>query len=243
MATDAWDEARIRGHPRAREKLDPALLQIAKRLSDESWCRRHDWIASSRLSPDAYERPRMLFRFSKANRNAEFLRAGRIRLSPASQYNDATAINAVRDDELNLRWFDKTLTAQTAEVEDYYALCMASQYDYRLFNDFGANSCVAIHNPTEFSNRLRAATAQHNSTNPDRRIRALYDAPMIYFDPFALVAPETAAEVHFCKHFRFAYQTEFRFVLTPVDTSDMQPFFVELGSLEDIAEIVSATAA
>src|SRR5205823_1620279 len=86
MATDAWDEARIRGYPPGRGKLDPAFLQIAKRLADESWCRRPDWIAGSRLSPEAYERPRMLFRYSKSKRNSEFIHDGRIRLSPASLY-------------------------------------------------------------------------------------------------------------------------------------------------------------
>ena len=242
MATDAWDEARIRGYPTKRSKLDPRLLQIAKRLADESWCQRPDWITGSRLSPEVYQRPRMLFRYSKPQWNAEFIHDGRIRLSPASQYNDVAAINALRDDELMLRYFDKTLAAQIAEVENYYVLCMASQYDYRLFTDFRADSCVAISDPAEFSSRLRTAIAQHNVRNPGYRIRAQYDSPVIYFDPFALVAPETAGEVHFCKHLRFAYQTEFRFVLTPAKGHDLQHFFVELGPLEDIAELVKAPA-
>jgi hypothetical protein len=184
----------------------------------------------------------MLFRYSKSIWNSEFIHDGRIRLSPASMYKDAAAINALRDDELTLRWVDKSLSEQIAEVADYYVLCMASQYDYRLFADFQTDSCVAISDPTEFSARLRAAIANHNARNPASRIRALYDSPIIYFDPFALTPPETAGEVHFCKHFRFAYQTEFRFVLTPAKRDDLQPSFVELGSLDDIAEIVKAPA-
>jgi hypothetical protein len=240
MATEAWDEARIRGYRTTNDKLDPASLQIAKRIADDSWCRRPEWIARSRLSSEAYERPRMLFRYTRAIWNSEFVHRGRIRLSPASLYKDAAAISAVRDDELTLRWVDKKVGEQIAEVEDYYVLCMASQYDYRLFSDFQADSCVAINDPTELSLRLRAAVAHHNERNPAYRIRALYDSPIIYFDPFALAAPETAGEVHFCKHFRFAYQTEFRFVLTPAKSHDLQPLFIELGSLRDIAEMVKA---
>src|SRR5436853_1516637 len=98
---------------------------------------------------------------------------------------------------------------------------------------------AAISDPAEFSSRPPTAIAQHNVRNPGYRIRAQYDSPVIYFDPFALVAPETAGEVHFCKHFRFAYQTEFRFVLTPAKGHDLQHFFVELGPLQDIAELVT----
>ena len=181
----------------------------------------------------------MLFRYSKATWNSDFISKGRIQLSPASRYNDAKAQNAVRDDELRLQWYDQTLAPKSAEVPDYYAFCLSAQYDYRLFVDFQANSCVAISDPATFSMRLRNAIARHNIEQPDMRIGRLYECPVIYIDPFALTRPETAAEVHFCKHFRFAYQTEFRFVLTAANDRHLQPFFVELGSLGDIAEIVT----
>lgn len=240
MATETWEEERLRGYPDVRSPLDPAQLQIAKRLADESWCRRSHWVTASRLSVETYERPRMLFRFSKAAWNIEFISHGRTRLSPASLYNDAGASNAVRDDELRLHWYDKNLILQTVEVDDYYALCLSSEYDYRLFLDFQADSCVAIKDPEQFSIRLRNAIARHNNEHPACRISRLYECPVIYADPFSLDPPETVAEVHFCKHFRFAYQTEFRYVLTAADKHSLQPFFLDLGSLEDIAEIVAA---
>lgn len=237
MATDIWEEARIRGHTVVETPLEPARLQIAKRLTDESWCRHPDWVTASRLSLERYERPRMLFRFSKTKWNLDFIRNGITHFSPVSSYKDAKS-NAVRDDELRLHWYDKNLTPQMVEVQDYYALCLSSEYDYRLFCDFKKDSCVAIKDPAAFSVRLQNAIARHNNEHPYSRIRAIYECPVIYVDPFSLALPGTAAEVHFCKHFRFAYQTEFRYVLTAVDEPQLQPFFLELGSLEDIAEIV-----
>ena len=240
MATDAWEEARLRRYTDVSGKLDPTRLQIAKRLADESWCRRPAWVTASRLSLETYERPRMLFRFSKATWNMDFINSGRTHVSPASRYNDAEASNAVRDDELRLQWYDDALAPQLIEVQDYYALCLSSEYDYRLFVDFQNDSCVAIKDVAAFSMRLRSAIARHNHEQPASRIRRLYECPVIYVDPFSLAPPELATEVHFCKHFRFAYQTEFRFLLTPTENSRLQPFFLDLGSLEDIAEIVAA---
>ena len=239
MATDAWEEMRLRGL-NTLVPLDPRLPQLAKRLPDESWCQRPDWIAKSRLSLDKYEHPRMFFRFSKMQWNNDFIHAGRVRISPASHYNDATAINALRDNELRLEWYDKQLARRALEVKDYFCLCLSSEYDYRLFVDFQSDSCVAINDPAEFSKRLRHAIFKHNKAYPEYSIVQLTECPIIYVDPFALVPPENANEVHFCKHFRFAYQTEFRFVLTPAVDRQLQPFFLNLGTIADIAEMVMA---
>jgi hypothetical protein len=239
MLVDAYDEGRIRVHPQARN-LSEARLQIAKRLSDESWCRRDEWVANSRLSEEKYERPRMLFRFSRADYNAEFIKTGRVRLSPASHYNDAQKSNAVRDDELQLDWYDSALQLQSARVADYYAFCISSEYDYRLYSDFKSDSCVAIREPEAFVSRMRYAIAAHKVAGRAPRIAALYTCPVIYVDPFLLSPVTEVSEVHFCKHFRYAYQTEFRLVLVPVCSGELQPFFLQLGFLEDIAEMVPA---
>jgi hypothetical protein len=143
MATDAWEEMRLRGL-NTRVPLKLKLVQMAKRLPDESWCQRPDWISASRLSLDKYEQPRMLFKFSKAEWNKELIQAGRVHISPASHYNDSAA-----------------------------------------------------------------------------------------------VSPEESTEVQFCKHFRFSYQTEFRFVLIPHVHRQLESFFLHLGNISDIAEMVS----
>jgi hypothetical protein len=242
MEVDAWEEMRLRGYM-PLPALDTKRLQIAKRLSDQSWCQRPDWIQNSRLSLDNYERPRMLFRFSETQWNEEFIELGRVRISAASRYNDTAAINAVKDDELRLEWYDTQLTRKVLEVKDYFCLCLSSEYDYRLFGDFQSDSCVAIKDPVVFSQRLRHAISQHNKEHPDSRIAQLIECPIVYIDPFTLLPPEEVVEVQFCKHFRFAYQTEFRFVLTPADDRQLEPFFLNIGTITDIAERVMAPEA
>jgi hypothetical protein len=239
LATDAWEEMRLRGL-NTRLSLEARLVQLAKRLPDESWCKRADWISKSRLSLDKYERPRMLFKFSRIQWNEEFIHTGQIHISPASHYNDTAAINAIRDDELRFEWYDEYLARRVLEVQDYFCLCLSSEYDYRLFVDFRYDSCVAIQNPSEFSRRLRQAIFKHNEEHPDYGISRLIECPIIYVDPFAVVSPQDGMEVHFCKHFRFSYQTEFRFVLMPAVHRKLQPFFLSLGGITDIAEMVQA---
>jgi hypothetical protein len=170
-------------------------------------------------------------RQSKASWNTDFICGGRTYFSAASSHNRPDASNAVRDDELRTHWYDGALAAQLAEVPDFYCLCMSSEYDHRLFVDFSSDSCVAIKNPAELSARLRAAIARHHDELRAPRISAMYECPVIYIDPFLLAPPGTAAEVYFCKHFRFAYQTEFRFVLKAADNHRLQPFFLDVGSL------------
>jgi hypothetical protein len=182
----------------------------------------------------------MLFRYSDASYNEMFLREGVTFISPASSHDHSGASNAVRDDELRLRWRSDAGTEQVAKVSDYHCLCMSSEYDHRLFFDFDSDSCVAIKNPLEFSRRLRVAIQRHRIRNNAPRISALRECPVIYVDPLRMVVPETATEVYFSKHFRFAYQTEFRFVLSTLDRGPLEPLILELGTLTDIAEIVTA---
>jgi hypothetical protein len=235
MLVEAEEERRIRGGP--DRPMPKTRLQLAKRLADESWCIRPDWVANSKLSVDDYERPKMLFRLAKAARNEEFLREGRVRFSPASGYKDTTAPAAVGDDELEMAWYDEKLIAH---VDDYYCLCLSSEYDYRLFTDFHADSCVAIRHPDEFIQRLGKAVEEYNKRGPDNPIAVLRGAPIFYIDPFNVAAPTTAMEVQFTKHFRFAYQTEYRYVLSPSKNIPLEPIFLTLGPIADIADIVKA---
>ncbi len=49
----------------------------------------------------------------------------------------------------------------------------------------------------------------------------------------------TASEEHSCKHFRFAYQEEFRIVAIPAHAEEQLPFCLNVGDISDIAELVS----
>ena len=74
--------------------------------------------------------------------------------------------------------------------------------------------------------------------HPEAKIASLRECPVIYVDPLQQSRPEIAEEIYFCKHFRYAYQNEFRFVLKSVQQSTLTPFFLELGAITDIAEFI-----
>jgi hypothetical protein len=238
MAVEVWEERRLRNAWEQREH-DRSGLALAERFADESWCWRPQWQEVSCLSRDAYEQPRMLFRFnSSIERNRSFLERGRFYVQPASVYCDALLDNARRDDELSTRWIDERLESHSYSVPDYYCMCFSSTYDYRLFSDFSAESCVAIHDPPQLWRRLARAIETHNASSANNKITRLHGSPVLYADPFRLVKPNDDMEVHFVKHFRYAYQAEYRFVLIPTTDQPLQPFFLEMGSIEDFASVV-----
>jgi hypothetical protein len=238
MAVDVWEEYRLRA-PSQRRTHDRSGLALAERLADESWCWRPHWQEVSQLSKDADEQPRMLFRFSsRVDWNRAFLEHGRFYVQPASAYGNSSLDNARRDDELSTTWFDEELERRSYTASDYYCMCFSATYDYRLLADFSAASCVAIHDPPHLWNRVKRAIEKHNANGGDHRIARLSGSPVRYTDPFQLLRPTHDMEVQFVKHFRYAYQAEYRLVLVPSDVRPLRPFFLELGSIADIASVV-----
>jgi hypothetical protein len=62
-----------------------------------------------------------------------------------------------------------------------------------------------------------------------------------YLDPLNTMPDKI--KLFFSKHFRYAYQNEFRVAWLPQKPiSKLQPLFISLGSLEDIAEILTVPA-
>jgi hypothetical protein len=148
--------------------------------------------------------------------------------------------NALADDELVKKWYRKHGIISAYSVPDYYSMCFAATYDLRLFRDFRESdfSCVAIKDVPEFVSRLRVAINRHNEMQADNKIGALTDSPVIYYDPFSLSDMTTSSEVYFCRHFRFAYQVEFRIVAIPAHSTGLRPFHLNVGAISDIAEAV-----
>jgi hypothetical protein len=238
---EAWEEARLRGRESSLFSESRNTIRIAERLADEPWCNRPDWVARSRLNPERYQAPEMIFRFNPIKgRNRQFLERGAYYISAASSYNDSGLNWGRRDDELTTVWYDSARNAQEFQVTDYYCMCFSTTYDYRLYPDFGAQSCVAIHDPPEFFERLKRAIGGHNAMGADPHIVRVESAPIMYTDPFFLLQPTDPMEVHFVKHFRYAYQAELRYVLLPRGSGTLKPFPVEIGSLTDIAELVES---
>ena len=196
-----------------------------------------------------------LVRYGKREHLQEALHKGRIRIAPASSYNDPSLNAAIKDDELTL-WVQPPPEVLTIDVQghetgmakgrirpidnrlvarastDYYVLCLSSSLAARLFVDFRADACLLITGIEFFSDALLAAFAQVHPgwAGGVESVR--------YYDP--IKSPFTKLEMYVSKHFRYWHQREIRVLwLPPKPRYDLQPFFVELGSLEGCSELLT----
>lgn len=242
MTVELWEELRLRGMVHTVDQESQVQnLQVAKRLADEHWCARQDWVEGSRLSQTEYQNPRMLFKFNETKYNRHFFESGEMFVRPASSYDDSSLNNALLDNELVRKWYSKHGIVGTFSVPDYYCACLASVYDLRLYRDFRERefSCVAINNVSEFINRVKSTVERHNNRNPHNQIRVLLVSPVIYYDPFFIDDMTVPLEVLFTKHFRFDYQREYRLALIPAHSGKLFPVTLNIGALGDIAEFIT----
>jgi hypothetical protein len=106
-----------------------------------------------------------------------------------------------------------------------------------MYCEFGADSCLVIKNIPEFQNRFNEALKKHNKKTKEIKIPKIITCPIIYYDPFNISPPSVAEEIILTKPFRFAYQHEYRLVALPTRPQPLEAFFLNLGSLKDIAEL------
>jgi hypothetical protein len=113
---------------------------------------------------------------------------------------------------------------------DYLTLCLATVYSGHFYQDFeGADSCLVIHNPDNFFDRMYKAI---DSVLPEAW--GAVDGPVSYGSHSRLGAPFTKSE-------KFAFQFEWRFACFPIPSlNKCEATIVTLGSIEDIAEVISA---
>jgi hypothetical protein len=175
---------------------------------------------------------------------------GSIRIAPASLYNDASLNVAMRDDELTAqidfdpyslgvgpeRDLDRIVQRSTRQIvrqelnTNYYVYCTSMLLANRLLLDFRAEAALLIHDADAFLQRLDLAVRRQL---PDWNCVA---EPVQYYDP-PQVAP-AEVEVLTWKHFRYAYQREFRIAWVPTKpVAQLEPIMVEVGPLHDIAEV------
>lgn len=191
----------------------------------------------------------------------ELYEKGRLRVAAASSYGDPSLNLALKDDELK---FDQlvpgdevTLTPIDEETREpkgrpagivsdmtisvdlatnYYVYCMTHTLNHRLFDDFDADSCVIIKNPAAFCSLVREAMQEKLPNWIE------WDQGVHYIDPY--LHSKEVEDLVFSKHFRYWYQQEYRFAWMPDVTrglrryTDLDPIFVEVGSLASIAELV-----
>lgn len=193
-------------------------------------------------------------KFGRRDHIAYALKFGRLRIAPASSYDDPSLNAAQTDKELEhyavtpneqLKMKVHGLNAEGKKVEipvqklelfrymmvpDFHVWCCGLGYDARLFHEFKADAALIIHDNAAFCTRL-AETVSRECPKYTKSEGAVQ-----YYDPHTVKREELVPT--FSKHFRYAYQNEYRLAWKVPNSEKMEPFFVELGALRDIASIV-----
>lgn len=187
------------------------------------------------------------------------LKIGNFRVSAASFYDRPEFNHATREKELvrtiipnprdsRVRAFLDSRKVQVPDgkqpdtiaiesLTDYYMASFSSAYSRRLFGDFRADACLVIFDPKTFLDRLIEALRP--------RLLGWHSrvAPVTYFDAVRGDPAEIQGEMAFVKPFCHAYQKEVRLVcLPPEPRMNLETVDLELGCLDDCAELVDATS-
>tara|TARA_R110001583_G_C5558663_1_gene400980 strand:+ start:110 stop:982 length:873 start_codon:yes stop_codon:yes gene_type:complete len=190
-----------------------------------------------------------LFKFGKSEHLNDMFHHGRIRISPASYYDDPSLNQAIRDDELSM-----TIEAHPSSVKitnskgesiepignvsfriesktNYYVHCFASNYTYREYDDFEANACIVIKNPEAVLGKIISTFEEEIPGF------ICYAESVRYIDP--LQSKKDDVELFLSKHFKYSYQNEFRIIWIPgTEVKMLDPVFIEIGSMEEYADII-----
>ena len=195
----------------------------------------------------------------------KFLEDGEMLISPSPSFDDETLTRAQRDDENTgsvfgarkedgtaipaselPRWWGDRYSMMEFSIStdrDYMLYCMARTLSPTLFSHFGAgyNACVLIHDMSVFARRVDEGT---RARFPQGEFMYAHSW-VTYFDPLGAIPPTPEPPegikipIPFLKHFRHAYQQEYRFVWVPKDSRrGFEKTCVRIGALDDIAEII-----
>jgi hypothetical protein len=203
-----------------------------------------------------------LLKFGNSEYMVPMLQTGRIRVSNAKRFDTLLLNEAIRDCEVK---FEEECYGMQVELPsnsrhnqtgkslplptignvrriascdtDYYIACFGLKYDLRLFDDFSRGSekpydaCLVITKPLEFINQMRECGERRL---PGWDFAAL---PITYRDPYD-PSPESL-DIFFIKHFRYAYQKEFRLAWTPPKPKEkLESVEFVLGPLKDYCKLL-----
>lgn len=191
----------------------------------------------------------VLFRYDKREWLHELVQFGRLRVKAAREYALMEDDPARRDDEqvkhsyspgeyVTVTFPDGRTSRPIGDLHyratgiDYYAYCVANEWDPDLFSDFKSDACVVIHNVEEFARRLSSAAS------PRLRNWYFHYNPIEYFDTYER-QPHERIDNAMSKDFRFAYQRETRFLWAGIGQSAAGFIDLDLGPLKDIASLTS----
>ena len=163
-----------------------------------------------------YQRPSKLYRYSQRHWLERSLKLGEFRLRPATEQANASP---------QILPF-QPIEARTAVAATYLTLSLAKTWDDALFAEFpGADCCLIIHDAEEFGERI------HRAVKRVLPAWAGIDAAVSYGMPSSLGRA-------FSKTKSCAIEKEWLFAWRPTQpTSALKPILVQIGSIEDIAEL------
>ena len=185
------------------------------------------------------------------------LREGRLRICPASFYNDTKFSDAIKDDEIHRPFFIPTYRERLKGIHhlnyqgyrfefgdddimipivvpDYFLFSLCDHIYYRMPTDFGADAALIIHNPRFFVQQLISSFL---TRWPEWRPLS---GPVTYYDPYRDYSKIKTPEMS--KQFGYAYQREVRIALGAKTKPQvaLQPEFLNIGSMLEYAELVTA---
>jgi hypothetical protein len=168
-----------------------------------------------------YQRPQKLYRYSQYEPLQRSLTLGEFRLLP-SMPDDAKRTQQGGEQILPF----KSSRPQPAAALNYLTLSLSDAWDEKLFDQTaGTDSCLIIHNPEEFGERIHRAV---------RKILpnwAGIDAAISYGAPSPLGAA-------FSKDKHDANQKEWMFAWRPIQpTATIHPVVIQIGNIESMAEL------
>jgi len=183
-------------------------------------------------------------------------RMGRLRICPASYYNDDAHNAAVKDDEIHRTFFIPTFRERLKGIHhmvfrgqridfgdddivmpikapDYFLLSLCDSIYYRMPTDFDADSALIILDPDRFAQRVISSfLARYPDWKP-------HYGHVTYYDPYI---DFTKVRVHqMSKHFGYAYQREVRIAIEAqrAPRQNLQPEFIDIGSMVDYTQLLT----
>lgn len=208
---------------------------------------------------DGYQKPEapFLVKYGRREFLEPMLMEGRIRICPASYYNNDGLGDAIRDDELTRNFFIPTFRERLQGIHfvdvqghridygnddlalpvvmpDYFLLSLCDHIYYRMPTDFDADAALIIRDPTRFMQRVISSfLANWPDWEP-------LHGPVTYYDPYRDYTKVKTPEMS--KHFGYSYQREVRIAFRAKRRphAALKPEFLTIGPMGDYAELVSA---
>ena len=180
----------------------------------------------------------------------KYLEPGNLQVSLASTFADSSLNLARMDDEMKAVFYPPPEEVEITDLggkpitdvnvlefsmqidREYYVFCASHTFDYRLFGDFGADSCLFIYDSHKFTHEMFSELHKQIDI-ADRAYK-----PVTYLDP---VVPDSVdkTEIEFHKHLKYFYQNEYRFIFIPrVGDDIVTHLYVSPQNLSRYSELI-----